>query len=140
MTETTAPAIPAIERTLHLAAPPDRVWRAITDPAELSRWFPDTAELDLRVGGSGRFTWKEYGTAQVRVEAIDEPDYFAWSWADMGDPEKEAWTLVEWRLQPGKAGGTTLTVRESGFTRPEKRAENEGGWTSELAELVELLS
>ena len=140
MTQTTTPAIPAIERTLELTASPDRVWRAITDQAELSRWFPDEAVLDLRVGGSGRFTWKDFGSSRVRVEAIDEPSYFAWRWADIRDDAHETWTLVEWRLQPGKAGGTTLTVRESGFTRPEKRAENEGGWTAELAELVELLS
>ncbi len=31
--------------------PIDRVWRAITDPAELSSWLGAEAELDLRVGG-----------------------------------------------------------------------------------------
>lgn len=45
-----------IERTYH--APPTKVWRAWSDPAEKARWFggpeewgPSEFELDFRVGG-----------------------------------------------------------------------------------------
>lgn len=133
--------IPAIERTLHLAASPDRVWRAITDPAELARWFPDRASLELRVGGAGRFEWDEHGWVAIRVEAVEAPRYLAWSWANQPDRAIEATdaTLVEWWVDPDERGGTVLRVRESGFVRPEHRAGNESGWTSELAELTRLL-
>ena len=47
--------------------------------------------------------------------------------------------LVEWTLTPRADGGTTLFLRESGFRRPEQRAENDEGWTSELAELLAYL-
>jgi uncharacterized protein YndB with AHSA1/START domain len=146
MTDTTASAtteIPAIERTLQLEAPPDKVWEAISSPKSLSRWFPDRAELDLRPGGAGSFYWKEYGTFAVRVEAVDEPVYLAWSWANQSDTPLESApevTLVEWRVEAGEQGGSVLTVRESGFTRPGHRSGNDEGWTSELAELVALLS
>ena len=45
-----------IEKTLHFQAGRERVWAAITDPAELALWFGDEAELDLRVGGDGTMT------------------------------------------------------------------------------------
>jgi uncharacterized protein YndB with AHSA1/START domain len=39
-----------------LPHPPAKVWRALTEPAELSRWYPFPAtEVDLRVGGTIRF-------------------------------------------------------------------------------------
>jgi uncharacterized protein YndB with AHSA1/START domain len=42
----------SIRRELTLAAPRDRVWRALTDVEQLVRWFPtSSAELDLRPGG-----------------------------------------------------------------------------------------
>jgi uncharacterized protein YndB with AHSA1/START domain len=28
-----------IDRAIEIDAPPDRVWRALTDPAEIARWF-----------------------------------------------------------------------------------------------------
>jgi len=146
MTDTTPAAgatLPAIERTLELSASPERVWRAITDPAELSRWFPDRAELEVAVGGDGTFFWEEHGSFAVRIEAIEEPSYFAWRWANQADTALDAAaevTLVEWRVTPASGGGTVLTVRESGFTRPGHRSGNDEGWTSELAELVDLLN
>ena len=42
-----------IER--RLAHPPAKVWRAVTDPAHLVRWFPFRVEVDLRIGGEIRF-------------------------------------------------------------------------------------
>ncbi|MCV0403196.1 MAG: SRPBCC domain-containing protein [Chloroflexi bacterium] len=40
MSDATTTELPAIERTLELDASPERVWRAISDPDELARWFP----------------------------------------------------------------------------------------------------
>src|SRR5262245_14153885 len=53
-----------IEVTRVLAAAPERIYRAFTDPDEFAQWygpvgFPvhrDTVELDARVGGRLRFT------------------------------------------------------------------------------------
>ena len=33
-----------IDRTIEIDAPPERVWQALTDPAELSAWFQVTIE------------------------------------------------------------------------------------------------
>lgn len=37
--------LPAIELTVELHADVPCVWRAITDPVELARWFPDRADV-----------------------------------------------------------------------------------------------
>jgi len=141
MTETTT--IAAIERTLTFTASRDRVWRALTDPAELGRWFPDRVDLDPIPGYDGGFTWDEHGTFAVRVVAVEPTSYLAWRWSnDEGvalDASKEQ-TLIEWWLEDTAGGGTTLRMKESGFTRPSHREGNDAGWNSELAELEALLA
>ena len=94
MTETATPAIPAIERTLVLAAAPSRVWRAISDPAELAQWLPERAAWDLRPGGAGSFFWEGYGSYAVELEAVDAPRYLAWRWSM--EAVSDTTTLVEW--------------------------------------------
>jgi uncharacterized protein YndB with AHSA1/START domain len=142
MTDSTA-TLPAIERSLDLTATPERVWRAITDPAELERWFPQRAEWDLRPGGEGTFFWEGHGNFPIRVEAVEPPRYLAWRWgleAESDPDATDAATLVEWWVDPRPDGGTTLRLRESGFRSPTHRAGNDEGWTEELAELTELLA
>jgi uncharacterized protein YndB with AHSA1/START domain len=133
MTET-----PAIEKTLELDAPIDRVWRAISDPAELTRWFPKKAEWELQPGHMGTFTWGDGEVFPIRVEKVEAPNHLAWSWGHESD--REPVTLVEWWLTSRDDGGTTLKLRETGFVDPKHREDNVDGWTEELAELADLLA
>ena len=130
-----------IERVLDLEAPVERVWRAISDPAELSRWFGHRAELDLRPGGDGATIWEGHGSFAVRVEEVDPPHRLVWSWVhEAGVAFEDApSTRVEWTLSPRDGGGTRLHLRESGFLNDKHHEENTGGWESELAELATLL-
>ena len=41
-----------------LAHPPEKVFRAISDPDELRHWFPATVELELRAGAPIRFAFE----------------------------------------------------------------------------------
>src|SRR5690242_16914960 len=43
-----------VRRTIHIAAPIDNVWSAVTRPEHISRWF-GRAELDA--AGVGTLTW-----------------------------------------------------------------------------------
>src|SRR6185295_13980050 len=38
-------------------APPEAVWKAISDAEELTRWFVDEASIEPRVGGMFTFSW-----------------------------------------------------------------------------------
>jgi uncharacterized protein YndB with AHSA1/START domain len=43
--------------TLEMAAPPDAIWTALTDPFTLTQWFATHADIDLRPGGRYAISW-----------------------------------------------------------------------------------
>ena len=134
-----------IERTLELTHSPERVWAALTTAEGLGTWFGNTAEVDLRVGGEAKLTWDSGDTARLTIERLEPPHVFGYTWHIYGLPESDPRrTYVEFTLAPSTTG-TTLTMVESGFaqtTDAEHKVAwqgNEGGWTSELGELVAYL-
>ena len=132
-----------IERTVQLSKPPERVWQAITTAEGLGTWFgDDSAEIDLRVGGEAQLKWKSGDVARLRIERIEPPRVFGYTWHIMGLPEKDPRrTYVEFTLEPSGAG-TSLTVVESGFAQlrddefQKAHSGNTEGWAHELGELV----
>lgn len=131
-----------IERTMEFDASPDRVWRAITDPAELSQWFGDDTRLDLVPGAEGAMIWDQHGSYAVRVEEVDPPRRFVWSWVhEPGVAFADApATRVEWTVSARNGGGAILHLKETGFRTEDHHKDNTEGWGSELAELRALLA
>jgi len=135
-----------IERVVEIAHPPAKVWAALTTAEGLAAWFGNEATIDLRPGGSARMTWTGGQTANMRVERVEEPMVFGFTWPIYGlpadDPRR---TYVEFTLEPSDAG-TRLTVVETGFAQlPEDAYRtaydgNTKGWASELGELVDYLN
>ena len=139
----------AIEKEILIAAPPETVYRVITEPAQISQWFSDAAELDPRPGGEGRLTFEDRATSQrmavrLRVEAAEPPHRFAfrWDYPDGEQPHEANAPLVEFTLA-AEGAGTRLRVTESGFTalqRPEQDKVtyidiHDKGWDVHLASL-----
>jgi len=134
--------VDVITRTLELVASPERVWQALTDPAQLAAWFPDRVDdLEPRAPSSGWLAWDAHGRYAIRVDQAEAPRRLVWTWARTADTPLAAGptTRVEWRLEPRQGGGTVLHLTESGFATAQDRAENVAGWEHELAELVEYL-
>src|SRR5438270_10424331 len=135
-----------IERTVEVAHPPAKVWAALTTAEGLGAWFGNEAAIDLRPGGAARMTWNGEGfTAEMRVERVEEPAVFGFTWHIYGLPEDDPRrTYVEFTLEPD-GPGTRLTVVESGFAQlPEDAYRkaydgNSQGWVSELGELAAYL-
>ena len=136
-----------IERVVEIAHPPAKVWAALTTAEGLSAWFGNEATIDLRPGGSAGMKWDSGHTAEMRVERVEEPTVFGYTWRINGlsedDPRR---TYVEFTLEPTDEGtGTRLTVVESGFAQLPDDAYrvayggNTEGWASELGELVDYL-
>lgn len=87
-----------------LRHPPERVWQAITDPAELARWAPFDADGNLGIAGSA-VTLTTAGTpssyAQVtRVRRAEPPHLLEYDWGD---------NALHWELED-YAGGTRLRL------------------------------
>lgn len=130
-------------RTVHLvfdlAHAPEKVWRALTDPALVSRWLMET-NLDASLGG--RFTFKTQaspwwdGIVHCEVTELEPLRRLAYSWKAAGLD-----TVVTWTLSKTDAG-TRLELEQSGF--PEERREAWGGakagWTRMAKALEEVLS
>ena len=131
-----------IEKKLHFDAPVERVWQAITDPSEISKWFGDETHLTLTPGADGAMVWREHGSFAVRVEKVEAPRHLVWSWVhEPGVAFDEApSTRVEWTLTARDGGGTTLHLRESGFLTDLHHGQNTEGWDEELGELVAVLA
>jgi len=135
-----------IERTVEVAHPPSKVWAALTTAEGLGAWFGDEAAIDLRPGGSAWMKWNQEGfTAEIRVERVEEPTVFGFTWQIYGLPEDDPRrTYVEFTLEPAGAG-TRLTVVETGFAQLPEDAHrkayggNAEGWAKELGELVAYL-
>ena len=125
-----------IEKTF--AHPPEKVWRALTEPALLGQWllgndfFPEMGRnFQLRnepVGG-----WD--GVIDCTVLALDPPHHLAYSWRTFGHT-----SVVEFTLTPAD-GGTHLRMEHSGF-RTDQQAAYRGaqdGWQRFLGNLGRLL-
>ena len=134
-----------IERTIEIAHPPAKVWAALTTAEGLSSWFGDQATIDLRPGGSAHMTWEGGQRADMRVERVEEPAAFGFTWQIYGLPDDDPRrTYVEFTLEPVGAA-TRLTVVETGFAQLPADAHREAfggnteGWAKELGELVDYL-
>ena len=134
-----------IERTVELAHPPDTVWAALTTAEGLGAWFGNEAAIDLRPGGTARMRWTGGPTVDMRVERVEEPTVFGFTWPIYGLPEDDPRrTYVEFTLEPAGAG-TRLRVVETGFAQLPDDAHrkaydgNTQGWAKELAELADYL-
>jgi uncharacterized protein YndB with AHSA1/START domain len=131
-----------IERTVQIARPPVQVWAALTTAEGLGGWFGNEATIDLRPGGSARMSWADGPTVEMRIERVEEPTVFGFTWPIYGLPEEDPRrTYVEFTLEPAGTG-TRLTVVESGFAQLPEDAYgkaydgNTDGWGRELAELA----
>jgi uncharacterized protein YndB with AHSA1/START domain len=135
----------SVSRTITIKAPIDRVWAAVTEPEHIVKWAGSGATLDrLDVGGRGTWTFDGYGTVPLEIEELDPPHAIAYRWGNAKYPDIDPGqsTVFRFTLTPVD-GGTQLTVVETGFetlSDPAARmADNQGGWTSELDELVAYL-
>jgi uncharacterized protein YndB with AHSA1/START domain len=135
-----------IEKRIEIAAPVSRVWRALTDSRQFGEWFLVRMDGPFvagePVGGQITHPGYEHVRMEIVVKEIEPETLFSYTWHPYSvDPKvdysQEESTLVEFRLQ-ATAGGTLLTVTESGFDKipSQRRAEafrmNDGGWAQQM--------
>jgi uncharacterized protein YndB with AHSA1/START domain len=146
MTESWAGLTLHQERTL--PAPPERVFAALTEAADLARWWgphgftTSEIDLDLRVGGRYRFTMQppEGETFHLSGEyLVVEPPRrlsFTFRW-DEPDPDDRE-TVVALVLEPA-AEGTTASLTQGEFATEARLELHRAGWTDSLDKLATML-
>lgn len=127
-----------IVQEVFIKAPAERIFRALTTPAELLKWWASEgrfqlvdAECDLRPGGKWRMRVAgACGPAQSdsvvsgEYRAIDPPRLLEFTWIRESEDQPE--TVVRWDLEETN-GVTRVRVTHSGLVSDALRARN-GGW------------
>jgi uncharacterized protein YndB with AHSA1/START domain len=106
----------AIDRELETTAPPDAVWEAVTDADRLGDWLEADVELELRPGGSGRFTFPDGEERRAMVETVRPGAELTFSWwrsDPAGIAGEPATTTVTFLIEATPGGGTILRLREA---------------------------
>ncbi len=113
----------AVERSIWIRAPRERVWQALTDPKQVEQWFSPGTEWSLSspgVGGRLFVRNPETGAEMYTqvIEQIDPPQRLATRSApEPGEAvSTTAYTLVE------EGAGTRLTITYAIYE------QGEGGW------------
>jgi uncharacterized protein YndB with AHSA1/START domain len=136
-----------LKRRLH--APPEKVYAAWTEPAQIARWFGPAetvagsvrAEMDVRVGGRFRVRFNtadgehhEVG-GSYREVVPNEKLVFTWAWHTT--PERESLVTV---LVRSEGEGAMLTLTHEQFFDQAARDGHQRGWTGTLEKLERYLA
>ena len=123
-----------------LQQPPEKVWRALTDPALLAEWLLPVIDLKLEPGAAFTFKTQPYpgwdGTVNCRFVEIEPSRKLVYTWSV---PFLD--TVVTFTLTP-TASGTRLSLVQSGF-KPDQKREFGGaryGWKMMAGRLIDLLA
>jgi uncharacterized protein YndB with AHSA1/START domain len=137
-----------IKKSIVINASPEVVFRALTDPKELTNWFPDSAVFNGRIDGQVRFSFykerskdldRDYSPEGIVKEFIPNKKVsYTWQLKDMPEfPE----TVVTWELEEIDHHKTKIELVHSGFTGKEggklSSKEHDQGWTYFLGRLKE---
>jgi uncharacterized protein YndB with AHSA1/START domain len=141
ITDTTAKSqTDSISFEFDLSHPPEKVWRALTEPALLADWLLPIVDGTLELGSAFTFRTQPYpgwdGSVKCRTLEIERQRKLSYTWVvgDMLD------TVVTFTLTP-TASGTRLALVQSGF-KPDQKQNFGGaryGWKMMGGKLVDLL-
>ncbi|MFI6808760.1 SRPBCC domain-containing protein [Streptomyces luteogriseus] len=126
------------------------VFRELTDPRELARWWgPDgftipSVESDLRPGGAYRIAMRppegELFYLVGEFLQVEPPERLAYTfrWEDPDPEDRE--TVVTLSLHDIDPARSELTLEQGDFASERRRALHEEGWSQGLGKLGELLA
>jgi uncharacterized protein YndB with AHSA1/START domain len=125
-----------VTQSLEVNAPRERIWELLTEPTELSRWWPDAAELEPRLGGR---VVLRFGPGDVTGEVTEwEPPRalgFTWEASNMPGVRLH----VSFTVDDLGDGRSRVGVVHTGFAEAPAEARDAvvGGWAHCLPRLAE---
>ena len=140
---------PSLTLNRSYPVPPERVWRAWTDPEAIKRWWGPGGEaavsfarLDVREGGRFRIVFggadgKAHEVQGVYKEVVPNRRLvFTWVWPN-STPERESLVTIEFRA----AGrGTELVFTQEQFFDATVRDGHLRGWSESFVKLDRFLT
>lgn len=140
----------AVVSEIQVSAPPERVFKAISDAGELKRWFTSPEcpvkfwKMDARVGGHYSYATEKGSIVvngirefecQGEILEYDPPHLLVYTWIGNWHDQPGARTIVRWELI-ANANGTQVRVTHSGLSSlPVARKDYTGGWPGVVEQL-----
>lgn len=133
----TEEGVRSLQKEVRVAAPPEVVWKAISEGEELKRWFPLDARITPGDGEGSARLWISFGPGvegEAPLHAYDAPRHLGWTEGHPGSRQ----ITVDFYLEPVE-GGTVVRLVQSGFG-PEADWDEyyeavSGGWSYFLLHL-----
>ena len=114
--------------------PPEKIWRALTQPHLLQEWL---MKNDFAPVVGHRFDFRaDWGSVDCRVLEVEPNRTLAYTWEAMGLQSVVTWTLTR------SGTGTHLRVEQAGFRADQERAFQGAnfGWQQFLGKLDGVLA
>jgi uncharacterized protein YndB with AHSA1/START domain len=139
---------------VEISAPPSRVFEALTNPAQLMRWFTDAVcpvkvwEMDARMGGGYSYASEKtnvviHGVNEFKchgeITEIDPPRLLVYTWISNWHLDTTRKTIVRWELTATDPG-THVKVTHSGLAQEHAaRTDYSGGWSGVVKNLKDFV-
>jgi uncharacterized protein YndB with AHSA1/START domain len=132
--------MPDIMHCLRIAAPVERVYRAITTAEDVRDWWTRECELDEAVGGVGTFSFYDGRVVtKVRIDVLTPPVHVGWTTIESTAPAGWAGTTISFDLR-AEGDATVLLFAHRGFAQAnEGYARVTTGWAYFLISLQQYL-
>jgi len=116
-----------------ISYPPEKIWRALTQPHLIAEWL---MKNDFQpVVGHGFKLSADWGSVDCEVKTVEAEKTLSYTWAAF-----DLVGVVTWTLTPTRTG-THLRMEQSGFRPDQKRAYGgaKGGWRRIVVQLEQVL-
>jgi uncharacterized protein YndB with AHSA1/START domain len=140
------------ENIIVIKATPEEVFRAITDPEQIAKWFAPYARVDPRMGGEYVISWSPEMQGGGVVSVWDPPTHFgtyrerSFAYSGQGKPVDTGVTqriAVDYYIEAIGDGMTRLRLVQSGFgpgaAWDDEYEATKTGWAEFLKKLKEVL-
>ena len=117
-----------------IAFPPEKIWRALTQPHLIQEWLMTN---DFKPVLGHRFNLRaDWGAVDCQVQEVEPNKTLSYSWAAYGLE-----SVVTWTLTP-TSKGTHLRMEQTGFRPDQQQAYQgaKGGWPQFFAKLEQVLA
>lgn len=131
-----------IRQQYYIRASPKKVFKAISEPERLTRWFLKDAQLSPRKRGKYSFTWQGGYAHSGQVVEFVRGKSLTLTWPQYDGKELLGETKLKMTVEP-KGDGSLLKIQHSGYPKHERwvdlYAGTHSGWAYFMMNLKSVL-